>query len=162
MAVTFRRAAPSELDCLMALYAGARAFMRANGNPNQWPEGYPPRESVAADLARGVVYVATEGEELLAVFTYEIGHEPVYDTLDGAWLNDADLYGFLHRLAVARQGGGIGALCLDFCFSQYPDLRIDTHEDNLPMQRLLSRCGFLPVGVVDYGQDGTRLAYQKR
>lgn len=160
MALTFRRAVPCELDLLMGIYGAARAFMCENGNPTQWPEGYPPRDSVAADLDRGVVYVATEGDGILAVFTYEVGREPAYDEIDGAWLGDTP-YGFMHRLAVARRGGGIGRACLDFCFSQYPDLRVDTHEDNRPMQALLKKCGFRYCGIVDYGIYGTRLAFEK-
>ena len=159
--ISFRRARPEELDRLMAIYAAARAFMRESGNPTQWPEGYPPRESVAADIGRGAVYVATDGREILAVFSYEIGREPVYDRIDGAWLTAAERYGFMHRLAVSHRGGGIGAACLDFCFSQFPDLRIDTHESNRPMQALLQKCGFSPCGTVDYGPHGTRIAYEK-
>ena len=160
MEPSFRLATPGELEPILGLYAAARAFMRAAGNPTQWPEGYPPRESVAEDIARGTVYVAEEAGELLAVFTYEIGREPFYDKIDGAWRSDAETYGFMHRLATAKQGKGIGAACIEFCRSHVPILRIDTHADNLPLQRLLARLGFRPCGIVDYGEAGTRLAFE--
>ena len=161
MAITFRPARREELPAILAMYASARLFMRENGNPHQGGDHYPSRETVEGDLARGTLYVATEGEELLAVFSFEIGREPVYEEIDGAWLGARERYGFLHRLAVVRRGGGVGGACLAFCYGQGGGLRIDTHADNLPMQSLLKKHGFSYCGIVDYGASGTRLAYER-
>ena len=48
---------PEELDTAMALYDHARAYMRQNGNDRQWTGGYPSRETVAEDIARGQSYL---------------------------------------------------------------------------------------------------------
>lgn len=154
-----RQATVRDLDGVMALYAGARAFMRQNGNPSQWPEGYPARESVEQALGDGSLYVLENGGELAAVFTFAIGQEAPYDAIRGHWLTDTVPYGTLHRLAVGRQGGGLGAVCIEYAKARCHDLRIDTHEDNLPMQRLLARLGFVRCGIIDYGDEGTRIAY---
>ena len=158
--LTFRRAVPSELSRIMDIYAEARAFMHAHGNPLQWPEGYPPRAVIEAELSAGVLFLAIDGEEIAAVFSFTVGREPVYDRIDGAWQGDGP-YGFMHRLAVVKRGGGVGAACLRFCFDGCHDLRVDTHRDNLPMQKLLQKCGFSYCGIVDYGGGETRLAYEK-
>ncbi len=158
---TIRNATPLDLDRVMEIYEGARAFMRQNGNPSQWPEGYPPRASVEENLRDGILYVLEDGEGIAAVFTFHIGREAPYDAIDGAWLTEAVPYGTLHRLAVDRPGGGLGAACIEYALARCGDLRIDTHKDNLPMQRLLTRLGFTPCGIIDYGDEGTRLAYHR-
>ena len=158
---TIRKATAADLDRVMEIYAIARAFMRENGNPSQWPEGYPPRASVEENLRDGILHVLEDGEGIAAVFTFAIGREAPYDAIDGKWLTSAVPYGTLHRLAVARAGGGLGALCIEYAYERCGDLRIDTHEDNLPMQRLLARLGFTPCGIIDYGADGTRIAYER-
>ena len=161
MSLIFRTATEEDLDAVMALYAAARAFMRAVGNPDQWPEGYPPRASVAEDIGRGIVYLAEDDEGVAAVFSFAVTVEEPYERLLGTWLSEERPYGVLHRLAVARRGGGIGSACLGFALSRCTVLKIDTHEKNLPMQALLKKHGFTYCGVVDYGDDGTRIAFSR-
>ena len=36
---------------ILEIYAKARKFMKENGNPTQWEEGYPSREIVEKDIA---------------------------------------------------------------------------------------------------------------
>lgn len=156
-----RKATAADLDRVMEIYAAAREFMRASGNPDQWPDGYPSRASLEENLRAGILHVLEDGDGVAAVFTFAIGREAPYDAIRGRWLTDAAPYGTLHRLAVARSGGGLGAVCIEYAYARCHDLRIDTHEKNLPMQRLLSRLGFVPCGIIDYGPEGTRIAYHK-
>jgi GNAT superfamily N-acetyltransferase len=90
--------------------------------------------------------------------------EPVYEAMtEGGWLNAAP-YGVIHRIAVAEagRGKGVARFCFDFAFSRCGNLKIDTHRDNLPMQKALAKAGFAYCGVVYYDKvDGERLAYQK-
>ena len=55
-----RPASPADLENILALYAGARAFMALSGNPGQWAGGYPAREKVEADIAGGWCHVCEE------------------------------------------------------------------------------------------------------
>ena len=79
---------------------------------------------------------------------------------DGSWLEEERPYWVVHRVA-SYGGRGAAAWCLDWCWQQCDNLRIDTHRDNLSMQRLLEKCGFGLRGVVSCRHGGERLAYQK-
>ena len=57
---------------------------------------------------------------------------------------------------------GVGEYCLNWAFAQCPHLRVDTHADNLPMQRLLGKLGFTQRGIIYVREDhDPRLAYDK-
>ena len=156
-----RRAKAEDLGTLLALYEGARAFMAQNGNPDQWGDSYPPRELVEADIASGHSYLCVEGERVLGGFYFAVEEEANYRRLDGGrWLNDRP-YGVVHRVASSKGARGVAAFCLDWCLAQCGNVRIDTHRQNLPMQRTLRRCGFSPCGTV-YMDDGSeRIAFQR-
>ena len=151
-----------ELARVLQIYADARAFMRENGNPDQWGESYPPEALIRADVAEGRSYVCVEDGEILGVFYYAEGDDPTYGySEDGAWLDGAP-YGVIHRIAVAARGRGVAAACFDFALSQCGNVRIDTHTRNLPMQHTLEKNGFVRCGTI-YVEDGSpRIAYQKR
>ncbi|MBQ1261428.1 MAG: GNAT family N-acetyltransferase, partial [Clostridia bacterium] len=143
------------------IYASARAFMREQGNPNQWRTQYPSLELLSADIAEKRLYVCEEEGELLGVFYFALGEDPTYRVIeDGAWLSDKP-YGVIHRIAVAARGRGVASFCFSHCFSLCPNIRIDTHRDNLPMQRALEKNGFHRCGIIHLENGDARIAYQK-
>lgn len=156
-----RRAKPEDLETILQIYADARDFMSANGNPGQWAEGYPGQALVEDDLRKEQLYVYETEEGIGAVFVYFEGVEPNYEIIrEGVWLNEKP-YGVLHRIAVAQQGKGIASICLNWCFQNCENLRGDTHEKNKSMQRLFDKNGFRKCGIICV-EDGTeRIAYQK-
>lgn len=146
---------------ILEIYADARRYMRESGNPDQWGESYPEESLVRADLAARQLYLCVEGEEILGVFVYFEGHEPTYDRIfDGAWQNDRPA-GVMHRVAVAKHGCGVVAFCFAYCFAKCQNLKIDTHRNNLPMQRALAKNGFSYCGRILLSNGDDRLAYQK-
>ena len=150
----------SQLPQIMEVYAKARAFMAQNGNPLQWGQNYPPEEMIRQDILDGKCYVNLKGEEIAAVFYFAVEEDPTYRVIDGAWLND-EPYGVIHRIAVAQNGKGVAGECFRFAMAQCKNLRIDTHEDNLPMQHCLAKHSFARCGII-YLEDGDpRIAYQK-
>lgn len=46
----FRIASTNDLAFIEGAYAHARAFMQANGNAAQWPDGYPSRIDAEEDI----------------------------------------------------------------------------------------------------------------
>lgn len=156
-----RKAKREELETIMEIYAAAREFMAANGNPDQWINGYPQKELILEDLDKEQLYVYETEEGIGGVFVFFMGEEPNYSRIqDGKWLNDK-LYGTLHRIAVSRYGEGIASQCLSWCYRQCRNMRGDTHEKNKSMQRLFEKNGFVRCGTV-FVEDGTeRIAYQK-
>ena len=155
-----QQATLSQLPQIMAIYEKARAFMAQNGNPDQWGTAYPPEEMIRQDILHGKSYVNLQDDKICAVFYFAVEEDPTYGYIDGAWLNDAP-YGVIHRIAVGESGKGVAAECFRFAYERCGNLRIDTHEKNIPMQRCLAKHGFQRCGVI-YLEDGDpRIAYQK-
>lgn len=157
-----RLATDADIPAAAKIYDHARAFMKENGNPNQWAGVYPNGEDVKEGIDIGTSYVCEENGEIIATFHFEKNaDDPTYHEIyDGAWKNQLP-YGVIHRIAVKYHGRGIVDFCFRECFKIIPNLKIDTHEDNIPMQKCLLRCGFERCGII-YLQNGEeRVAFQK-
>lgn len=160
--MTIRTTTPDDLEQILQIYAYARAQMRRNGNPtNGETTGLPP-PSCRRTSEKGQSHVIEKDGHLCAVFTFIIGDDPTYQTIEqGRWLDTAP-YGTIHRLAGNGTAKGIFRQCLSYCMAQIPNIRIDTHRDNAIMQHLLEKNGFVKCGII-YVEDGSpRIAYQKR
>lgn len=154
-----RPSSQRDLPVLLSLYADARAFMVKSGNPNQWKNSNPPPELVQQDIADGVGYVLEDHGIILAAFALLPGPDPTYGYIEGRWPNEKP-YGVIHRMACAVHGRGLGSICLDWCKRQFDCLRIDTHQDNRPMQTLAAKSGFRYCGVIYLENGNPRIAYQ--
>ena len=158
-----RQAKASELSRIMDIYKSAREFMRDMGNPNQWWEGYPPRELIEADIKEGECRVVDDGGEILAVFYTSYGIDPTYVKIyDGSW-GTAEPYGVLHRVAVSpcARGRGVAGFIFSEMLKKFGRIRIDTHEKNIPMQKALLKAGFTRRGII-YIKDPDNLSFEER
>ena len=157
-----RPATEADVSAAAKIYDEARAFMKESGNPDQWKGEYPNATDVRRGIERGVSYVCEEEGEVVATFYYEQNaDDPTYHKIyDGSWLSDAP-YSVIHRIAVKHHGRGIVDFCFEECFKQFPNIRIDTHNDNIPMQKCLKRCGFEYCGIIHLADGSERMAYQK-
>ena len=155
-----RPAAKGDMPRILEIYAAARSFMRQNGNPTQWADRYPLEEDLWEDIALQRLFVVEEGQ-VCACFMLAAGPDDTYaEIFDGAWGKDAP-YGVIHRVAGDGSRGGILRRVVAFAAERFSYLRIDTHEDNLPMQRALAREGFTARGTI-LAHDGTpRIAYDR-
>ena len=152
-----RPAVRADLAEIEEIYAIARQFMWDNGNLTQWNDGYPCRELLEADIRQGKLYAVMDGEKLCGVFVFALGEDPTYGYMEGGtWRSDMP-YGTIHR--IASRSSGVFAAALEFCRSRCDHIRIDTHEDNKPMQHLILKNGFSRRGII-YVDDGTpRIAF---
>lgn len=157
-----RKTTINDLPSALQIYTRARRFMVETGNSGQWAEGHPSEVMIREDIAAGKSYVCTTNEgELLGVFYFSIEEDPTYARIDdGAWLNDLP-YGVVHRIASGGKLKGIGNFCLQWCFDQCHNLRIDTHRDNRVMQNLLIKNGYQRCGIIYLTNEAERIAYQK-
>ena len=152
-----RIACPEDIKFIEGAYAHARAFMQANGNPTQWPDGYPDRIDAEEDIAHGHCFLVTDEAGPLAVFSFARGPDETYASIDGAWHSDADYY-VIHRMAAVR-GRGIARTIFTFAVEHADYLRCDTHEDNAPMRRALESFGFRECGTITVANGTERIAY---
>ncbi len=157
-----RSAKIEELDEIMAAYAICRAFMRKQGNDQQWINGYPSRDLIVEDIAAGKCYVCREGESLLAVFYFdENADDPTYREIEnGAWPS-SDTYGVIHRIGVTQPGKDIAGFCFDWCAARCGELRADTHAMNLPMQQAMRKNSFQFCGNIRTFDDTPRAAFSR-
>ncbi|MBQ0001477.1 MAG: GNAT family N-acetyltransferase [Clostridiales bacterium] len=162
-----RKTTEADFTRVMEIYAHARSFMAAHGNPNQWgPTCWPPEALIHEDIKNGKSHVCVnDADQVIAVFFYDYGDdiEPTYrEMASGSWRDENPLYGVVHRIATDGSEKGIGAFCLNWAFDQCGHLKIDTHGDNVVMQGLLKKLGFEQRGIIYVVEDNDpRLAYEK-
>jgi hypothetical protein len=156
-----RHTSLEDLDTVMIIYDHARQYMRQHGNHNQWINGYPSKELITEDIHEKRSYVCVDDDEILGVFCFTMGEDPTYLKIyEGKWLDDK-LYGVVHRMASANNRKGVASYCLDWCFAQCQNIRIDTHEDNVVMHNFLLKYGFVRCGIIYLESGAPRVAYQK-
>ena len=156
-----RKATPSDINDVMEIFSRAREFMRSAGNNEQWSNGYPSREVIENDQQSGCSYVVVDNGEIIGTFFFKIGIDPTYVKIyDGEWISDEE-YGVIHRIAVKYHGRNIASFVYNYCFERVKSLRIDTHRDNIPMQKSLMKNGFVYCGIILLASGDERLAYQR-
>ncbi|MBG9989429.1 GNAT family N-acetyltransferase [Aerococcaceae bacterium DSM 111176] len=157
-----------DISAVLETFDHARKIIRATGNTVQWSGEYPGKIDIEEDiqLDHSYVCVATEeytGVELgtvLATFALPTTPDPTYTHIDGAWLND-DEYATVHRIAANGKVKGAGRYCMEWIIDEYSNVRIDTHELNKPMLKLIKHLGFEYCGEIMAKDQTPRLAFQR-
>ena len=148
------KATQADFAPICALYQSVCAAMNAQGN-DQWVWGdYPNEDFLQKTLDAGSLYIAREGESLLAAVTIDTNFDPEYAGVN--WLFGT-VPGAFHRLAIApeHQGKGLGkALIASVCEilrgMGCNALRIDTYAPNVSAQKLYERIGMRKAGEVRF------------
>lgn len=152
-----RLATLEDLDKIKKIYAYARLFMKETNNPNQWKDNYPSDNIILSDINNKWLYVCYD-EDIYAVFVFFMGVDETYNYIEGAWLNNLD-YGAIHRVASNGLKKGIFSEVFNYVTSFIDNIRIDTHHDNLVMQRVLEKHEFVKCGTIYLKNGSARLAY---
>ncbi len=157
-----RPSTPEDLSRILEIFDSARAFMHSHGNPSQWTNGYPDQSAVLGDIASGASYVLYDSESVYGAFSLFTRPDPCYARIfEGAWPNDAP-YVTIHRIASDGTHRGVVQEAVNFALRLCPHVRVDTHKNNLPMQKALKAIGFQYCGVIllQKPDDPERLAFQ--
>ena len=167
--MTIQKTTIHQLNTLMLLFDEARGTIAQLGI-DQWQDGYPSREVIENDILSGNSYAVIHDGKLVGTFVLLFNGEPTYDMIyDGKWLTD-DLRGYtaIHRVAVsvASRGTGVSTAILDYARQKaiehgHRSLRIDTHEGNVVMRRMLEKHGFVHCGTICLQNGAKRVAYEK-
>ena len=165
--MTIRLAEKKDIDNIMQIIADARESIGRLGI-DQWQYGYPTRDIVKEDIALGRSFVAFDGEELCATFALMMNGEPTYKKIYcGAWIGDGE-YLALHRIAIdsPHKGRGVSTEIVNFLSeyamdNNYSSIRVDTHEGNIPMRKMLEKHGFEYCGTIRLLDGQSRVAYEK-
>ena len=169
-----RRAEIADMDALLDILEQAKAYLRESG-VDQWQEGYPNREALAADIeaGRGWLFECVDNGEIAGYECVAMTPEVCYREIDGAWLTDGENYAVIHRAMAAARYRGTRLAAEMFSFAAELaagmgrlSVRVDTHRDNKAMNRLAQKLGFTYCGEVDVSlmdpcRDPKRNAYEK-
>ncbi len=162
----------ADIEAAMSIIDEAKAYMRKSGI-DQWQRGYPSIETLEEDVKTGDGYLLISNSgEIIGTFCLTFSHQPEYDYIEEGSFSVGSSAA-LHRVAIknSEKGRGRAAKIVKFaaeeCAKQGRDfLRIDTHKDNLSMQRMLKKNGFSPVGFIytECIRDDIhrRIAFEKR
>ncbi len=148
-----------DLPRVLEIYEGARQYMRENGNPNQWKNVHPPKDSLLENIKEQKLYVLKVNDKIHGVFFFDKGPDPTYNYIEGKWLNDKD-YCVIHRIASSGEIHGVLKACFEYCLQFTDNIKIDTHADNKIMQKALEKLGFIHCGIIYVPGYGPMKAYQ--
>lgn len=162
MSYTIRKSYLDDLPVILKLRDQAREIMRSYGNTFQWPDGYPYDEKFIHDIELGCSYVmANETGTIVGTFALIPGPDITYKVIyDGQWLDD-EPYHVIHRIASTPDSHGILDAVLDYCESLDPNIRIDTHKENIIMINGLKKRGYQYCGIIHLLNGDERMAFQK-
>ena len=166
--MNFRKAEISDLPELMEIINSAKDYLKQKGI-DQWQNNYPNQETIKNDIKDCNSYLLIKENTIIATAAIIFGEDPTYNYIEGGdWLTEGE-YGVIHRSAVAEEYKGQGVIAEIFKEAfiiakskNAASIRIDTHPDNLPMQRAIEKEGFSYCGIVYMEDNSKRLAYEKR
>ena len=160
-----------DLPRVMEITASAKNLLKQNGSL-QWQQGYPNEETFTNDINNERLYGLYEDYKLMGYGAYVYGKDLNYVEIEGGkWdipANDKDMA--IHRVAVDEHSHGkkYGIKILEYGIKYAKKLgcitvKVDTHKNNIPMQRCIEKSGFLYRGIIKIlteKLDNLRLAYE--
>lgn len=160
MVKLIRLAINEEIQAISELAKIVRTDMWNNGL-EQWTGNYPAYENFYKDYLEKGLYVLLKDDQIIGSVSIFVENEPAY--LEVSWEKERALV--VHRIIVdpLEQGKGFGKELIEYAISMakkdgFESVKIDTHPDNLKMQKLLKSMNFSYRG---YLSSINRLAFEK-
>ncbi|MDY4788378.1 MAG: hypothetical protein SO253_03570 [Bacilli bacterium] len=153
-----KKATKKDIDKIMEIYVYAQNFMVITNNINQWQKGYPTKEMILNDIKKKILYILKENDNIEACFSFAITNDPTYDYIEGNW-NKNEQYGVIHKVAKKSNIPNITRKIFNYCLTKCNYLRIDTHKDNLVMQKALFNYGFKQCGTIYLANGDKRISF---
>jgi GNAT superfamily N-acetyltransferase len=153
-----RQANIDDLDHLNQMAETIRNQMKEIGL-TQWVGHYPNKEVFHEDLKKQGLYVYVDDDQIIGSISILEENDPPYKAIQ--WHREDSLV--IHRLMVdpKHQKNGVGMALFQHAIQltqrNYQSLKVDTHPDNLKMQKLILKMGFEYMG---YLSSINRLAYE--
>ncbi|MFS0781064.1 GNAT family N-acetyltransferase [Bacillus sp. 1P06AnD] len=163
----FRKTTDTDIEHVMEIIKQAQEYFKEN-NIDQWQDNYPTSQTIENDILNGNSYVLLDKGAVAATAVISFDEEPNYKRIyDGQWLSDGKC-AVIHRLAVDNTLKGLGIsssifqitekMCLEKGINS---IKVDTHEQNRSMQRLLEKNGYMYCGIIYVANGGKRVAFEK-
>ncbi|MDR3598635.1 GNAT family N-acetyltransferase [Clostridium sp.] len=163
----FRKAVEKDIDGIMKIIRQAQVYFKEKGI-NQWQNDYPNADVIGDDIAKGYSYILTKDDNIVGTAAVSFDGEKTYDNIyEGKWISYNE-YAVLHRIAVDNNYKGLGLSSQivknieEFCIRKgVNSIKMDTHEENISMQKLLSKNGFEYCGIIYLEDNSKRIAFEK-
>lgn len=163
----FRKTTVEDINNVMKIINEAKEYFRKN-RVDQWQNGYPNSDTIYTDIKNNSSYVLESENKILATAMVSFEEDKTYKNIyNGEWLNNGD-YAVIHRIAVSEKvrGNGIASaiikevenLCKE---NRVKSIKIDTHKDNISMQKLLEKNDFKYCGIIYLDDESERIAFEK-
>ncbi|MDM0458383.1 GNAT family N-acetyltransferase [Clostridium perfringens] len=163
----FRQAKISDLDQIVEIIELSKKYLKET-KVDQWQNGYPAKEDLRRDIESGNSYVLTNKDEIVATTVISLDGESTYNSIfNGEWITNTE-YIVMHRVAVHDKYKGKGifkelikeaeSLALNKGISS---IKIDTHRDNISMQRAVVKNDFKKCGIIYLEEGSERIAFEK-
>lgn len=162
-----RKSTQNDVEAIMRIIKQAQEYFKNQGI-NQWQNNYPNEEVVNSDIAKGHSYVLEKHGKIVATSVISFDKEETYDVIyDGQWITD-NKYAVIHRVAVDNASKGLGIshkiieCAEEMCRAKdIHSIKIDTHKDNLSMQKMLEKNEFRYCGIIHLSYGDERVAFEK-
>ena len=163
----FRKSVQTDIDNIMKIIEQAQNYFKDQGI-NQWQDGYPDLNIINCDVINRNSYVLEKDGYIVATVMVSFEGEKTYDLIyEGKWISDKE-YATIHRVAVNNDYKGLGLssqiikyieeLCLQ---KNVYSIKVDTHEQNVSMQKALKKNEFQYCGVIYLEVKSKRIAFEK-
>lgn len=163
----FRKAIESDINSIMNIIKQGQDYFKEHGI-NQWQDNYPNFEIVRNDIANKNGFVLLKDENIVGTVAVSFEGEKTYNSIyNGKWLSNSE-YAVIHRIAVDSNYKGLGLSSLimknieEICLNKgVHSIKVDTHKDNLSMQKMLQKNGFKYCGIIYLEDKSERIAFEK-
>ena len=165
-----RKSTKEDLSAVIPIFSEARKTISALGI-DQWQNGYPDEDIIKSDIEKRESYVVEIAGNIVGTFVMILSGEKTYDKIyEGEWKsgNENREYLTIHRVAISltSRGTGVSGEIIEFAEAFAREngknaIRIDTHEGNVVMRRMLEKNGFFHCGVIYLENKDARVAYEK-
>lgn len=163
----FRKAMDKDVNRIMEIIRQAQEYLKTQG-VDQWQNNYPNIETIETDIKNGHGYVLLKDNLVIGTVAVSFDGEKTYDNIyNGAWLSNNE-YAVIHRMAIDTNYKGLGLASImiknieEMCLNKgIYSIKIDTHQQNTSMQKLLHKNGLKYCGIIYLEDRNGRVAFEK-
>lgn len=148
-----RKATLNDLDNIMSIIKETVKDMNSSDN-YQWDNNYPNENTFENDINNDTLYIKEIDGDIAGFICIDYNEAKEYDELDWSLSEKAAV---IHRMAVNPdfRRKGIGTTLINFAKevasnSNVNYIKTDTHSSNDKMDNLFRKCGFNPIGKVQF------------
>lgn len=163
----FRKSEKCDIDEIMKIIKQAQIYFKENGI-DQWQNNYPNPDTIKNDIDNGVSYVLIKDDKIVGTTVISFDGESTYNHIyDGQWLSN-EKYAVIHRIAINNDYKGMALSSKIINYTEeicrernVNSIKVDTHKDNISMQKLLEKNDFKYCGKIILNDGAERIAFER-